>query len=36
MKRYRWTERVLYGPELDEFLATEQERIEMLYEEMGL
>lgn len=36
MKRYRWTEKVLYGPELDEFLEAEQKRIEMLYEEMGV
>lgn len=34
--RYRWTEKVLHGEELDEFLASEQKRIEMLYEEMGL
>lgn len=36
IKRYRWTEKVMYGEELDEFLKVEQERIEMLYEEMGL
>lgn len=33
--RYRWTEKVLHGEELDAFLASEQERIEMLYKEMG-
>lgn len=36
IERYRWTEKVLYGDELDEFLASEQKRIEMLYQEMGL
>lgn len=35
-ERYRWTEKILTGEELDAFLAEEQERIEMLYEEMGL
>ncbi|MFV0434595.1 MAG: Bug family tripartite tricarboxylate transporter substrate binding protein [Leucobacter sp.] len=34
IKRYRWTPKVLHGEELDKFLAEEQERIEMLYEEM--
>ena len=36
IKRYRWTEKVLTGDELDDFLAAEQKRIEMLYKEMGL
>ncbi|MFT4232089.1 MAG: tripartite tricarboxylate transporter substrate-binding protein [Leucobacter sp.] len=36
IERYRWTEKVLHGEELDEFLAGELERIEMLYEEMGI
>ncbi|WAC67354.1 tripartite tricarboxylate transporter substrate-binding protein [Agrococcus sp. SL85] len=36
MERYRWTERVITGDELDRFLADEHERIERLYEEMGL
>ncbi|MFT4136641.1 tripartite tricarboxylate transporter substrate binding protein [Microbacterium sp.] len=35
IKRYRWTEQVITGEELDAFLAGEQERIEKLYEEMG-
>lgn len=35
IERYRWTEKVLYGDELDRFLADEQTRIEMLYERMG-
>lgn len=34
--RYRWTERVIMGEELDAFLADEHTRIEQLYEEMGL
>nr|WP_262492161.1 tripartite tricarboxylate transporter substrate-binding protein [Microbacterium sp. ANT_H45B] len=34
--RYRWTERVIMGEELDAFLADEHSRIEELYEEMGL
>lgn len=34
--RYRWTERVIMGEELDAFLADEHSRIEQLYEEMGL
>lgn len=34
--RYRWTERVIMGEELDSFLADEHTRIEQLYEEMGL
>lgn len=34
--RYRWTERVITGEELDAFLAEEHSRIEQLYEEMGL
>ncbi|WP_260857380.1 tripartite tricarboxylate transporter substrate binding protein [Microbacterium sp. 1.5R] len=34
--RYRWTERVITGDELDAFLADEHFRIEQLYEEMGL
>lgn len=32
--RYRWTERVITGDELDAFLADEHERIEQLYEEI--
>nr|WP_144783228.1 tripartite tricarboxylate transporter substrate-binding protein [Microbacterium sp. BH-3-3-3] len=34
--RYHWTERIITGDELDVFLADERERIERLYEEMGL
>lgn len=34
--RYHWTVNVRTGDELDEFLASERERIERLYEEMGL
>lgn len=36
IERYRWTERVIMGDELDAFLADEHTRIEQLYEEMGL
>ncbi|MEV4736234.1 MULTISPECIES: tripartite tricarboxylate transporter substrate binding protein [unclassified Microbacterium] len=36
IERYRWTERVIMGEELDAFLADEHTRIEQLYEEMGL
>lgn len=36
IERYRWTERVITGEELDAFLADEHSRIEQLYEEMGL
>lgn len=36
IERYRWTEKVMYGEELDKFLADEQKRIEELYKEMGL
>lgn len=35
MERYRWTERVITGPELDVFLTEERARIEALYEEIG-
>lgn len=35
IKRYRWTEQVITGDELDTFLVGEQERIENLYKEMG-
>lgn len=34
--RYRWTEQVLTGDELDRFLDTEKERVARLYEEMGV
>jgi len=36
IERYRWTERVITGEELDAFLEDEHSRIEQLYEEMGL
>lgn len=36
IERYRWTERVITGEELDAFLKDEHSRIEQLYEEMGL
>lgn len=35
VERYHWTEKVLTGEELDEFLVSERTRIERLYEEMG-
>lgn len=35
VERFHWTVNVRTGEELDEFLASEKERIEMLYEEMG-
>ncbi|CAI9387452.1 tripartite tricarboxylate transporter substrate binding protein [Microbacterium sp. T2.11-28] len=34
--RYRWTERVITGDELADFLDDEESRIRTLYEEMGL
>lgn len=34
--RYRWTERVITGDELTDFLDDEESRIRTLYEEMGL
>ncbi|MDN8549247.1 tripartite tricarboxylate transporter substrate-binding protein [Microbacterium sp. NM3R9] len=36
IERYRWTERVITGDELDTFLKDEEQRIRNLYEEMGL
>lgn len=36
IERYRWTERIITGDELDAFLAEEEQRIINLYEEMGL
>lgn len=33
--RYRWTENVIYGEELEEFLSSETDRITQLYEELG-
>lgn len=36
IERYRWTERVITGDELDTFLEDEEQRIRNLYEEMGL
>jgi len=36
IERYRWTERVITGGELEAFLADEEQRIINLYEEMGL
>jgi putative tricarboxylic transport membrane protein len=35
VERFHWTVNVRTGDELEEFLANETERIEMLYEEMG-
>lgn len=35
IERYHWTERTITGDELPAFLDEEQERIEVLYEEMG-
>ena len=35
VERYYWTVNVRTGEELDQFLADEKKRIEMLYEEMG-
>ena len=35
MERYHWTEKLLTGDELEEFLGEEHERIAQLYREMG-
>ncbi|MEJ6490580.1 tripartite tricarboxylate transporter substrate-binding protein [Leucobacter sp. USCH14] len=35
VERYHWTEQVITGEELDDFLVEERDRIARLYEEMG-
>lgn len=35
VERYHWTEQVITGDELDDFLVEERDRIARLYEEMG-